>query len=147
MIVPLTAEDANVLAFFMREDDAREVLATHYSDYRHEFADACMRWGGWCCKTANGIPVAMGGVVEAWPGVGTAWMVATPDLPQHGLEVTRFARKLIADSVHLHRVQAFSAAFHTVSHAWLEALGFERGPLMRKMGKGGEDFIVFEIVR
>ena len=38
MIVPLTLELANVLAFTMREDDVREIMAMRRDEYRHEFA-------------------------------------------------------------------------------------------------------------
>ena len=72
MIVPLTLDDANIIAFNMREVDVREIMAMRRDEYRYEFAEECMIWGGWCCKDTRGVPYAMGGVVEHWPGVGTA---------------------------------------------------------------------------
>lgn len=147
MIVPLTSELANVLAFTMREEDVREIMAMRHDEYRHEFAEECAHCGGWCCLNKDGVPVAMGGVYECWPGVGNAWMVGTDDFARHGIEITRKSKKVLENLPHLHRIQAYSAAFHTVSHAWLERLGFRRGAVLPKLGKGGEDFIVFEIVR
>ena len=147
MMVPLTLADANILAFTMREVDVREIMAMRRDEYRHEFAEDCMLYGGWCCKDKHGVPVAMGGIAEHWPGVGTAWMVATDAVAQHGVEITRAAKQMLASHTHLHRVQAYSADFHTVGHAWLERLGFKRGAVQHKLGKNGEDFIVFEIVR
>ncbi|OSI16506.1 hypothetical protein BWD09_07000 [Neisseria dentiae] len=147
MIVPLTHEYANYIAFNMREDDAREVLATQTSDYRHQFADECAAMGGWCLIDSGGIPVVMGGVFECWPNVGNAWCVATHDISKHGIEATKAAKFAINEKQHLHRVQAFSADFHTVSHKWLECLGFSRGATLKKFGKRGEDFIVFELLR
>jgi len=147
MIVDLTSEYADYIAFNMREDDAREVLATSKSDYRHEFADECMMLGGWCVIDSHGIPVVMGGVHECWPGVGNAWCVATPDISKHGIEATKAAKFAISQYAHLHRIQAFSAVFHEVSHKWLECLGFKRGAMLKKFGKRGEDFIIYEIVR
>lgn len=147
MIVPLTEEYSDYIAFKMRADDAREVLATQFSDYRSEFSDACLSYGGWCALDSDGLPYAMFGVAECWPGVGNAWCVATPDISKHGIETIKLGKWLIEKYGHLHRIQAFSADFHKVSHRWLERLGFERGPVLRKFGKNGEDFIVFEIVR
>lgn len=147
MIVPLTLDDANIIAFNMREVDVREIMAMRRDEYRHEFAEECMIWGGWCCKDTRGVPYAMGGVVEHWPGVGTAWMVATDAISQHGVEVTKAAKTALVTNKNLHRIQAYSADFHDVSHAWLELLGFTRGHTVRKLGKNGENFILFEIVR
>ena len=148
MICDLTLEDANVLAFFMREIDAKEIMATNKSEYRHEFAQICFSYGGgWCCKDSKGMPYAMGGIVEHWPGVGTAWMVAMPDIEKHGIEVTKAAKAMLVTHKKLHRIQAYSAAFHTISHEWLKRLGFAQAHTLRKYGKNGEDFYLFEIVR
>lgn len=147
MMVPLTLSDANILAFTMRDIDVREIMAMRGADYRHEFAEDCALLGGWCYKDTHGVPVAMGGVAEHWPGVGTAWMVATDAITRHGVGVSRAAKHTLAACTHLHRIHAYSADFHAVSHRWLQALGFRRGATMRKLGKNGEDFIVFEIVR
>ena len=147
MITPLTLDDANIIAFNMREEDVREIMAMRRDEYRHEFAEECMIWGGWCGKDTRGVPYAMGGVVEHWPGVGTAWMVATEDVSRHGIEVTKAAKVELVTHKNLHRIQAYSADFHKVSHPWLESLGFKRGHTVRKLGKNGENFILFEIVR
>ncbi len=48
MITPLTLDDANIIAFNMREEDVREIMAMRRDEYRHEFAEECMIWGGWC---------------------------------------------------------------------------------------------------
>lgn len=147
MICDLTPEDANYLAFYMREIDKREIMATRWNDYEGEFGAECAAIGGVCYKTPDGIPVAMGGVFEVWPGVGTAWMVATPDIKNHGVGLTKLARHLMVTHKHLHRIQAYSADFHHVSHEWLELVGFKRGPTLKHYGRAGEDFILFELVR
>lgn len=147
MMVELSAEYSNYIAFNMREDDAREVLAMSQTDYRYQFADECAHLGGWCLLDKDGLPVAMLGIHECWPGVGNAWCVATPDISKHGIALTKAAAHIISRHRHLHRIQAFSADFHKVSHKWLALLGFKRGAVLEKFGKGGEDFIVFEMVR
>ena len=45
MIVPLTLDDANIIAFNMREVDVREIMAMRRDEYRYEFAEECMIWG------------------------------------------------------------------------------------------------------
>lgn len=145
MIDTLNYDDALYLAYHMRDVDVREVFATRNSHFRHEFASDAMRTTGWCLRNQSGVPVAMMGYYVAWANVATAWMVATDELNSHILELTRFAKPLVHDK-RWHRTQAFSADFHTESHRWLEILGFQRGATLRKYGKNGEDFIVFERV-
>ena len=143
MITALTLADALYLARQMRDIDVREIMATRADDDADAFAHECAAIGGWVYRDAAGVPVAMGGVLECWPGVGNAWMVATDDIARHGVGLSKLARRVVSDGKY-HRVQAMSAVFHDVSHAWLEALGFERGALVRQFGKNGEDFILFE---
>lgn len=147
MICRLDKESAQYIAFNMRDIDVREIFATHPNDSRLDFADECMAIGGWCVKNKQGIPVMMLGVHECWPNVGNAWCVATDEISNIGIEATKAAKFVLSKYEHLHRIQAFSASFHDVSHRWLERLGFKRGPVFEKLGKNGEDFIVFEIVR
>ena len=68
MIVPLTLELANVLAFTMREDDVREIMAMRRDEYRHEFAEECAYCGGWCCLDKDGLPVELAGGIGACRG-------------------------------------------------------------------------------
>lgn len=147
MIETLTPETALYVCKRMREIDFHEVMATQLTDSVEDFAAMCAYIGGVCYRDAYGVPVAIGGVREAWPNVGIAWMVGTDAVAQNGVGLTKLGRDLMVTHGHLHRIQAMSADFHTVSHKWLEAVGFERGGVMRKYGKNGEDFIVFEIVR
>ena len=143
----LTLETALYVCQHMRYIDAEEVLATMDHDSHEEFAQMCAFIGGVCYRDAAGVPVAIGGVREAWPGVGIAWMVGTDAVPKNKMGLTKLGRELMVTHAHLHRIQALSASFHTVSHEWLELVGFERSHTLRKYGKNGQDFIMFEIVR
>ena len=145
MITTLTLEDALYLAEHMREIDKREIRETMRGDDLAEFAHECVALDGWCYKDSDGLPVAMMGVAECWPGVSSGWMVATDDIGRHGVGITKLAQSLVTDKK-WHRIQAASAAFHDVSHAWLELLGFTRGQTMRQFGKNKADFIMFEKV-
>ena len=66
MIVPLTLELANVLAFTMREDDVREIMAMRRDEYRHEFAEECAYCGGWCCLDKDGMNAGRGWAMLGW---------------------------------------------------------------------------------
>ena len=144
---PLTLIDALYLALHMRDIDVQEIFATkHHHDFER-FAIECVGYGGGVYKNKRGVPVAMGGIHEVWPGVGAAWMVATPEIEKHGVALTKLGKELMETATHLHRIQALSADFHTVSHEWLLSIGFRRGPTLERYGCDGEDFYMFEIVR
>ena len=98
---------------------------------------------------ALGKPVAIGGVAIHTPGVGTAWMVGTDDFRKVAVEVTRHTRSVFGRllATELHRIHAWSAAFHVDAHRWLEAAGMVRGEPVRAMGKHGEDFYLYSICR
>ena len=147
MIEKLHITDALYLAEHMRDIDAREVFATKWHDNREWFARECAAIGGICYKNADGVPVAMGGFNEVWLGMGAAWMVATPEIVNHGVGLTKLGKHMMETATQFHRIQALSADFHTVSHEWLLSIGFRRGPTLERYGKGGEDFYTFEIVR
>lgn len=151
-IVQLTHEDALYVVKNMREDDRREVFATRWNDCDYDLAHSCANQPGvkWVALL-DGEPVAIGGVSIHQPGIGQAWLMGTDKLPQAGLTLTRYCKdvvdKLMNDESGLHRVQAHSAAFHTLAHDWLMAVGLDQRVELPRYGKAGEDFILFYAVR
>lgn len=151
MIVQATWPDVLAVSLAMREDDRREVMATRWGDDPHDFAADCMRTPGpKLAALVDGIPVAIGGVATHHPGVGQAWMVGTSDIGRAGIEIAHACRKSIAALFAeggLHRIQAHSAAFHTRAHRWLKSIGLREESRLPGYGKGGEEFIVFSVLR
>jgi len=153
MIKQMTLEDCLTVFRNMREDDKREVLATQWDDDIDCLATRSFNYPGvrYTAFNKNNTPVAAFGVALHTPGVGVAWMVATDDFSGVAIEVSRFGRALIAVLLEseVHRVQAFSAAFHVQSHKWLPVVGLERedGNVMRQLGRDGEDFYIFAATR
>lgn len=147
-IVRLTGEDALYVAQRMRENDAREVYATRWDETPWRFAVDCAGLPGvsWCALL-DGEPVVIGGVALHQPGIGQAWMVGTDKFSRVAVKLTRFSRDIIArmlrDDSGINRIQAFSAAFHEESHAWLKAVGLNAVAPLPKYGKDGEDFLIF----
>lgn len=139
----LNYDDALYLARNMREIDKREIYALMFEDSPEQFAQECVSIGGICIKDKNGVPFMMCGIHECWPHVGNAWMVATDAISQNGISATKVARLLVTNK-HYHRIQAMSAVFHSVSHAWLKLLGFTPVYTARQFGKNKEDYIMFE---
>ncbi|MBT9169345.1 MAG: hypothetical protein DDT19_02704 [Syntrophomonadaceae bacterium] len=147
-IVRLRGEDALHVALNMREVDRLEISATRWSESPWDFAvDASQFPGASWSALLDGEPVAIGGIALLQPGIGQAWMVGTDKLPQVGLMLTRFCRdvahRMLTEDSGIHRIQAFSAGFHTEAHAWLRAVGLDSTQPLLKYGKGGEDFLLF----
>jgi len=152
VITKLTLGHALHVARNMRENDRREVMATRWDDDVEGFAIDCFRAPGlaWVAVNKEDEPVVMGGVAINSPGVGTAWMVGSDKWLTVALEVSRFCKKSIKtifEGDDVHRIQAFSAIFHTQSHKWLEIVGMQPNNLLSQWGKEGEDFILFDVFK
>lgn len=152
MIAKLTLEHALRVVRNMREIDRREVMATRWNDDLEKFALDCYQVPGmsWVAINKEGEPVVIGGVAFNSPGVGTAWMVGTDKWLSVALEVSRFCKKTINtifESEEIHRIQAFSAIFHTDSHKWLKLVGMHPKHVLHQWGKEKDDFILFEVIR
>ena len=153
MITDLTWDRAAHVARNMRADDSREVLANSWDDSHQAFAAECMRLPGpklACVMDDTGEPVAMGGVAVHLPGVGQAWFVGTDKISPYGLEVTRACKQIVDGLMtehDIHRVQAFSAAFHTKAHQWLRSIGFVEESTLPAYGRNREDFLIFSILK
>jgi RimJ/RimL family protein N-acetyltransferase len=152
MIVKLAWEHAIHIAQHLRDADFCEVMANRWDDNPLAFAAECMALPGvkQACLSKSGEPVAMGGIAAHLPGVGQAWLVGTPEIGLHGIEMAHACKGLIrrlfeANSVH--RVQAFSAATHTQAHQWLRRIGFREESRMAAFGKNKEDFLTFCVVK
>lgn len=152
MIVKMSLGHALYVARNMRENDWQEICATRWDEDPDSFAAECFRLPGthFAAVDESGEPVAVGGVALHTPGVGQAWLVGTEAFPSLAIEVTRFCKasveKMLASE--LHRIHAYSAAFHVESHRWLEAAGLSRHELpLRQWGRNGEDFYLFEAIK
>lgn len=152
MIANATWNDALHVALNMREEDRAEVMATSWTDCPFEFAVECMRTPGQtlAVRDENGVAVCIGGVALNQPGVGQAWLVGTPDIGRLGVEVAHLTKLVFAtlmkDGI-VHRIQAHSAATHVWAHRWLQLVGLKEESRLPKYGKGGEEFILFSMIK
>lgn len=132
----------------LRADDLREISETRWSG--DDIAESLWQTpGGKFAIIRDGSPVALLGVVPVWPGVGQAWLIATPEVGNYGVEVMRVSKRIIKTllDLEMHRIHAYSAAFHTQAHRWLEMTGFRRESTLKQYGKTGEDFYCYAITR
>lgn len=149
-----TWEDMIEVSRNMRQDDWDEVMATRWDDSPYSFAADHMRLNGpkYVIRANDDSPVCVGGIAVHQPGVGQAWLVGTNRLFERRKEIWHVVKTVINHYMHkhdtpLHRIHAFSAYNHKMSHRWLEKIGFKQEAVMQSYGKHGEDFIVFSIVK
>lgn len=150
MIVKATPEDIIEVCHNLRADDMAECLATRWTDSIDDLAaDFIRAKGGKFAVIHDDRAVCVFGVVPISPGVGQAWLVGTDEIGLCGVEIAHAAKKVIRTLFDLdtHRIQAYSADFHTQAHQWLELIGFKRESVMQKLGKNGEDFICYAAIR
>ena len=96
------------------------------------------------CLMANGVPVVIGGVVNADWRRGEAWMRSTPFMLCHIKSVFRYLRDMIplmAVEGNFRRIQVVCLIDDSVDRCvrLFEHLGFEREGTMRGLGPNGED--------
>lgn len=148
MLTELRHEAALYVVQRMRAGDRAEINAMRFGDDDESLAeDIALRWGAWSfCAWHEGLPVAIFGARELWPGVWSAWMIATDDFPKVALGLTKFVRRVIMPhliKMGAHRVEAISMDGHTEAHRWLRAIGSVQEARLRRYGRNGEDYLVF----
>jgi hypothetical protein len=91
-------------------------------------------------------PLASGGVVLPWPGVGEAWVLAGPrvqpgtDLARRFVWACRHWLRTIVAKQGLHRIQAITQVSEHIDRRWFRAMGFtEPRVLLRKYTPEGQD--------
>ena len=147
----MTVDHALYVSRRMRDVDFKEVMATRWEEGTDRFALDVVNLPGiaFTAIGPHGLPVAIGGVAFHTPKVGTAWLVGTDEFTKSALSITRHVRRVIKDllATELNRIHAWSACFHTDAHRWMEHCGMNRGNPIKAMGKNGEDFYLYSVVK
>lgn len=150
MIVKATWPDIIEVCTNLRDDDLREVLLTRWTNDVYDFAASlATARGGKFAAIHQDKAVCVFGVVPVTPGVGQAWLVGTNDTGKCSVAIATAAKECIAAlfDTDVHRIQAYSAAFHTQAHEWLEVIGFHRESTIKGLGKDGSDFYCYAICK
>lgn len=132
----------------LREGDRHELLALRWDDDIDKAAAQAFMYWGEHGKVAywGDEPVAYFGLTPLWPGVWSAWMMATDKFQHIGFGLTRYIKTVTIPSVieaGCHRVEARSIEGHDVAHKWLEKLGGKLEGIQKGYGKNGEAFYTF----
>ncbi len=83
----------------------------------------------------NDKPIACGGVLPVWDGVGSVWCVMSNDVRNHGLELTKKVRFLMNDTMEfysMHRLNAIVSVNKPEYVRWARLMGFEIETVLEK---------------
>lgn len=145
----LTREDCLYVCERLREWDRREVFATMWTDEPDDLAELTMALAGdlaWCAKK-DGEPVMVLGAHQVWPGSWALYAYGTDRVPEIGLGMTRFVKRVIFPAMKAagwRRAECRSMDGHVDAQRWLESLGGQRDPSpVLRFGKDGETFHTF----
>ena len=97
----------------------------------------------------NGTPIACGGILPLWKGVGEGWVVTSDFVEKYPILFAKTVWRNMAaliESMDLERIQTVVDAEHDVSRKWVERMGFKSEGLMRKY-IGGRDYIRYALIR
>lgn len=142
----LTREDIDHLAENLRSNDVAELDAQSGLTPRKAlemalvFAKECR-----VISDGNGVPIGVYGVSDTnIKGLGSIWMMATPDLIKHQRQFLRECREGISDiSQGYSCVFNYTDARNTVHHKWLKWCGFTFINKREEFGRNGETFYEF----
>jgi len=93
-------------------------------------------------------PVACGGIVLMWPGVGEAWIVFGEKAYRYPKEIFRVCLRFMASAIKhfkLVRIQASTVAEFEEANRWAEHLGFIMEGTRRKY-MGGQDYNSYALI-
>jgi hypothetical protein len=149
---PLELLPALYVTRHLRAADVRELDATRYGEIdldalAYEIAKLwTLNGNGWAAY-GDGTPVALFGATQAWPGMYSAFMLATDDFPKIALPVTKFVKQVFIPFLRQngHRVEARSIDGHDQAHRWLKLLGATEECRLKGFAKDGADFLVFTL--
>jgi len=98
---------------------------------------------------AGGKPYYVGGFTLTTPHTAAAWSIATDECEKHVLEMTRIGRRIVHGVLDagVHRIQMTCLESRTMARRWYEALGAVHEATLRGVGAGGENLVVYAIVK
>ena len=146
--------DAKAVAYVirnLRQQDREELMATNPLDdlitYGQMLYDHVHDSEYSFVVTRNNVPVTCFGMINPYPGVWNVWLLSTDEFDKISTALTKkIKRDIIPVWLQLgHRFQCVSHENNTLSHKWLEFLGFEREAVLKKYGRDQKDFIMFSI--
>jgi len=143
---PTLEKDLGHLAENLRDEDVAELKASSglepYKGLEMGFRFS-RRCNTMCLE--NGTPIGIYGVADAkYKGLGSIWMLATPDLLKEQRQFLRECREGISEiSQGYSCVFNYTDARNTVHHKWLKWCGFTFINEHKDFGKDGEPFYEF----
>jgi hypothetical protein len=147
MIKPAGFAEVLVVASTMRDIDREEIFATRFVECAEDIAREAVSSPYCWVYGRDETLIAAFGFIEMWPGVWSAWMFAN-DLwdAAAGRAIVRFVRMRVFDQGHptgMHRIECRSLADRVDAHKFIRAVGMKEEHPERRLGKAGQDFIVF----
>lgn len=141
---PARFEDCREIAPLMREQDAKEVMASHgFKPYDALAESYRVSTEMNSIIHADGSVVGMFGVTDAG-AYAIPWMLGTDKVIETRREFIPQAKKWVEETNEKYPLLFnFVHKDNTVSRRWLKSLGFEFIKLQEEYGVGGEPFIQF----
>jgi hypothetical protein len=95
---------------------------------------------------SKGDPVACGGIIDAMPGVGTAWMIARISWTPFVKTIARAFRVVAADGIY-RRIQAYINPGNEPAKIFAMWLGFEYEGECKCLAPNGDSMLQFAYTR
>lgn len=152
-IEEVNLRDLSFIIANMRDMDRKEILCQYpYDDDRENLK--VLTHGVMAAQSfkhiakLKGQPVAVFGMQEVSPKRFKGWAFGTDKMKRAVPAITKFIQEKYITHLeqYANRIEAESLVGHEQAHKWLVGLGSTPVLTMKKIGKNGEDFILFERV-
>ncbi len=150
IIEPLTAAAIGHVVYNMRDRDREEIAALGWAASVDLVKRVMLTRYGFVACTDDGTPVAVAAGDEHVPGLIGLTFFATARLPEIGLALSRHIKRTVIpgyfESGMVRRAEARSLEGYDWAARWMRSLGFRDLCVLRRFGKDGEDFILWELI-
>ena len=159
--MPVTIEPALypyllVVAANMRERDREEIFGMWWEDDPEFLARKLAGLSktsddmAYVACSAEGVPVCAFGFYEMWPGMWSAWMFATDQLPKVAKTVIKFLRKKCLPELlrrGAHRVECKAHENNAWAGNFIERMGGVKETVMLDYGRDRSNYVLYRWLR
>jgi hypothetical protein len=145
-IAPATRPALDYIERNLRDIDRRELAATSFSDTQFRLADRVMAAAVMAFVASDQQPISAWGLVDLWPGVGSAFAFGTDEWGRALWPMTRHVRRFMMPLLlehGYHRVECRALSDREDVGRFVALFDATQEAVMRSSGKRGEDFIIY----
>lgn len=135
-----------IVPFKIEHFDCMELPSTSMRAYRDRFIQYAQMGMAVTLLDACNQPIACGGIIVHWQGVGEIWMIPSKHTANHPVSVCRVGRYVMdyaINELNLRRIQATVDENDVTGINYVEQYSFGLEGRLRQCGPNGENYLLY----